>query len=302
MLEIGGSDAFVVLDDAGVERAAEAAVASRFQNAGRSCACAKRFLVASSLAEEFTALVVRRTEKLVVGPRPRPGWTSARWPRADLRATLHRQVVRSVEQGARVLCGGYPLDGPGNFYRPTLLADTGPGVTAFDEEPFSPVAAMTNVVVLAQGESATSPRVLAMTDSWVGAAIHFAYEMWSTREDEDAVPPPFRPFWEQYCTHVAAMATPADRRYLELHDGHATWLSAAERRFLTEDAVRAVTIVGTADEVVEQIRQAERAGVTELALQSPLATARDVMREFAERVRPALSGRRPRQAVRPGDT
>ncbi|MEK6438594.1 hypothetical protein [Pseudonocardia sp. T1-2H] len=84
------------------------------------------------------------------------------------------------------------------------------------------------------------------------------------------------------------METPEDRRYLELHDGHATWLPAAERRFLTEDAVRAVTIVGTVDEVVEQIREAEQAGVTELALQSPLATARDVMREFAERVRPAL--------------
>lgn len=149
-------------------------------------------------------------------------------------------------------------------------------------------ASMTNVVVLAAGESATSPRVLAMTDSWVGAALHFAYEMWSIREDEDAVPPPFRPFWEEYCAHVAGLQAPQDRRYLELHDGHATWLPAAERRFLTEDAVRAVTIVGTVDEVVEQIRDAQRAGITELALQSPLATARDVMREFAERVRPEI--------------
>lgn len=150
------------------------------------------------------------------------------------------------------------------------------------------VTSMSNVIVLQPGEPVTSDRVVAMTDSWVGAAIHFAYELWQIGHDEAVVPPPFLPFWEEYCAYVEGMETPADRRYLEIHDGHATWLPAAERRFLTEDAIRAVAIVGSVEEVVEQIKEAEAAGVTELALQSPLATARDVMREFAEKVRPVL--------------
>ena len=150
------------------------------------------------------------------------------------------------------------------------------------------VTSMTNVIVLEDGEDVTSDRVVSMTDSWVGAAIHFAYEMWQIRHDEAAVPPPFRPFWEEYVAYVDSMETPADRRYLQIHDGHATFLPAAERRFLTEDAIRAVTIVGSVDEIAEQIKAAEAAGVTELALQSPMATGRQVMRDFAEKVLPCL--------------
>jgi alkanesulfonate monooxygenase SsuD/methylene tetrahydromethanopterin reductase-like flavin-dependent oxidoreductase (luciferase family) len=150
------------------------------------------------------------------------------------------------------------------------------------------VTSMTNVVVLEPGEEVSSDRVASMTDSWVGAAIHFAYEMWQVRHDDSMVPPPFHSFWEEYCAYVDAMETPADRRYLQIHDGHATFLPPAERRFLTEDAIRAVTIIGSVDEIVEQVTAAESAGVTELALQSPLATARDVMRDFAEKVLPCL--------------
>jgi alkanesulfonate monooxygenase SsuD/methylene tetrahydromethanopterin reductase-like flavin-dependent oxidoreductase (luciferase family) len=147
---------------------------------------------------------------------------------------------------------------------------------------------MTNVVVLEPGEPVTSERVASLTDSWVGAAIHFTYELWSVRHDEALVPPPFRPFWEEYCSYVDKMATPLDRRYLQVHDGHATFLPPAERRFLTEDAIRAVAIIGSVDEIVEQVKAAEAAGVSEFAIQSPLATAREVMREFAEKVRPCL--------------
>ncbi len=150
------------------------------------------------------------------------------------------------------------------------------------------VTSMTNVIILEPGEPVTSERVIRMTDSWVGAAIHFAYELWQIGEDEAMVPPPFRPFWEEYCAYVDTMQTPADRRYLQIHDGHATWLPAGERKFLTEDAIRAVTIIGSVEEIVEKVRGAEAAGVTELALQSPLASARDVMRDFAEKVRTRL--------------
>jgi alkanesulfonate monooxygenase SsuD/methylene tetrahydromethanopterin reductase-like flavin-dependent oxidoreductase (luciferase family) len=172
----------------------------------------------------------------------------------------------------------------------TMLDAVRAGASAAERElPESfEVTSMSNVVVLEPGESVTSDRVARLCDSWVGAAIHFAYELWNVRRDDSVVPPPFRPFWEEYCVHVEAMAEPPDRRHLQIHDGHATFLAAAERKFLTEEAIRAVTIIGSVEEIAEQIRAAEAAGVTELALQSPLATARDVMRDFAERVRPHL--------------
>jgi alkanesulfonate monooxygenase SsuD/methylene tetrahydromethanopterin reductase-like flavin-dependent oxidoreductase (luciferase family) len=150
------------------------------------------------------------------------------------------------------------------------------------------VASMLNAVVLQPGESVTSERVLSFTGAWVAAVIHALYEIWLVSKDDSAIPPLFQPFWEEYCDYVDAMETPADRRYLQLHDGHALRLADAERRFITEDVVRAVTIIGSPSEVAEQLRAARDAGVEEVAIQSPLATAREVMREFAEQVRPLL--------------
>ncbi|GHH40570.1 aldehyde dehydrogenase family protein [Lentzea cavernae] len=132
VLELGGSDPFIVLDDADLDAAATAAVRARFTNAGQSCVCAKRFLLHDAIADEFTARFVDRTRALTVGPLAR----------ADLRDQLHAQVEKSVGQGATLLLGGNPVDGPGYFYEPTVLAGTGPGVVAFDEETFGPVAAL----------------------------------------------------------------------------------------------------------------------------------------------------------------
>ncbi|MFD4638159.1 aldehyde dehydrogenase family protein [Lentzea sp. NPDC058436] len=132
VLELGGSDPFIVLDDADVEAAAAAAVRARFTNAGQSCVCAKRFLLHDAIADEFTARFVDLARELAIGPLAR----------ADLRDQLHVQVEKSIGQGATLLLGGNPVDGPGYFYEPTVLAGTGPGVTAFDEETFGPVAAL----------------------------------------------------------------------------------------------------------------------------------------------------------------
>ncbi|MGW6910041.1 aldehyde dehydrogenase family protein [Streptomyces sp. NPDC054940] len=142
VLELGGSDAFVVLDDADVETAAAAAVKARFTNSGQSCVCAKRFIVSASLADAFTAAFVAGVEALRVGdPRARDTRIGP-LARPDLRAAIQRQVEGSVAVGARLLTGGTPLPGDGYFYRPTVLADTGPGMPAFDEETFGPLAAI----------------------------------------------------------------------------------------------------------------------------------------------------------------
>lgn len=142
VLELGGSDPFIVLDDADLDAAATAAVKARFHNAGQSCVCAKRFLVATAVAEEFTRLFVEQTRALVVGDPTDPATQVGPMARSDLRDQLHDQVQRSVAQGAMLLTGGNAVDGPGTYYQPTVLGSTGPGIAAFDEETFGPVAAI----------------------------------------------------------------------------------------------------------------------------------------------------------------
>lgn len=142
VLELGGSDAFVVLDDADVAAAATAAVRARFTNSGQSCVCAKRFIVSETVADAFTDAFVREVEQLRIGdPRDRSTQVGP-LARDDLRAAVARQVEESVAAGARLLTGGKPLPGDGWHFQPTVLADTGPGMPAFDEETFGPLAAL----------------------------------------------------------------------------------------------------------------------------------------------------------------
>lgn len=142
VLELGGSDAFVVLDDADAEGAAAAAVRARFTNSGQSCVCAKRFIVAEAVADVFTEAFVRGVERLRIGdPRERATQVGP-LARDDLRAAVQRQVEESVAAGARLLTGGKSLPGAGCWFQPTVLGDTGPGMPAFDEETFGPLAAI----------------------------------------------------------------------------------------------------------------------------------------------------------------
>jgi succinate-semialdehyde dehydrogenase/glutarate-semialdehyde dehydrogenase len=142
VLELGGSDAFVVLDDADVPAAAAAAVKARYHNAGQSCVCAKRFIVSAAIAERFTRLFVQGVRKLVVGDPAQPTTELGPLARADLREALQSQVERSVAAGATLLAGGRPKPGDGYFFEPTVVANTGPGMAVFDEETFGPVAAI----------------------------------------------------------------------------------------------------------------------------------------------------------------
>ena len=142
VLELGGSDAFIVLADADIEAAARTAVKARFQNAGQSCIAAKRFIVEAPVYDAFLDAFARETRALRPGNPLDRGTTLGPLARADLRDALDRQVRESVEAGARVVTGGKRIDGPGAFYEPTILADVTPGMAAFDEETFGPVAAV----------------------------------------------------------------------------------------------------------------------------------------------------------------
>ncbi|MGW4559679.1 NAD-dependent succinate-semialdehyde dehydrogenase [Streptomyces sp. NPDC004365] len=145
VLELGGSDPFVVLADADVAQAAATAVTSRFVNAGQSCVNAKRFIVEQAVAKEFAAAFTRGAEALIVGDPTDHATNIGPMARADLRETLHDQVERSIAAGAELKLGGRPVDGPGWFYPPTVLDHVTPGMPAFDEETFGPVAAITRV-------------------------------------------------------------------------------------------------------------------------------------------------------------
>ncbi|MBD8597962.1 NAD-dependent succinate-semialdehyde dehydrogenase [Pseudomonas sp. CFBP 8772] len=143
LLELGGSDAFIVLADANIDLAVKAAVEARFQNAGQVCLAAKRFILEAPIAEQFTRQFVAAVEQLKVGDPLDSAINVGPMARADLRDELDGQVQRTVAAGATLLLGGKKIDGPGNFYAPTVLADVKPGMAAFDEETFGPVAAIT---------------------------------------------------------------------------------------------------------------------------------------------------------------
>ncbi|HMJ16684.1 MAG TPA: NAD-dependent succinate-semialdehyde dehydrogenase [Polyangiaceae bacterium] len=142
VLELGGSDAFIVLADADLERAAEHAAEARTINSGQSCIAAKRFIVERDVLNAFTERFVEHMRKLKVGdPRSRETDVGP-LAREDLVTELHAQLRDSLAQGAELRLGGEPLKPPGYFYAPSVLARVTPGMRAFDEETFGPLAAV----------------------------------------------------------------------------------------------------------------------------------------------------------------
>jgi succinate-semialdehyde dehydrogenase/glutarate-semialdehyde dehydrogenase len=145
VLELGGSDPYIVLKDADVAAAATVATRARNQNNGQSCIAAKRFLVESSVLDEFQERFATQVAALRIGDPLDAATQIGPLARGDLRETLERQVAGSVRLGAKVLTGGERWGQRGYYYRPTVLADVRPGMPAFDEETFGPVAAIVGV-------------------------------------------------------------------------------------------------------------------------------------------------------------
>ncbi|HEX2486557.1 MAG TPA: NAD-dependent succinate-semialdehyde dehydrogenase [Myxococcota bacterium] len=142
VLELGGSDAYVILEDADLERAVETCVASRLINGGQSCIAAKRFVIHESHRAAAERLFVEKMRARRVGDPLADGVDVGPLARRDLRDEVHEQVERSVAKGARLLVGGEKPPGPGAFYPPTVLTDVRPGMPAYDDELFGPVAAL----------------------------------------------------------------------------------------------------------------------------------------------------------------
>lgn len=166
VLELGGSDPVIVLADADLDEAAEVITTSRIINAGQSCIAAKRILVDRSVHDEFVAKFRDRLAALTVGDPREEGTQLGPIAREELREELHRQVTGTVEAGATLELGGQLPDGDGFFYPPTLLTGVRPGMAAFGEETFGPVAA-----VLAFDEIDEAVELANATDYGLAASV-----------------------------------------------------------------------------------------------------------------------------------
>jgi len=144
-LELGGSDPFIVLDDADMEKTISGAVAGRMVNMGQSCIAAKRFIVINSKAEEFVNKIKAAMAKLKMGDPLSPETDVGPLARKDLVDDIDRQVQRSIEMGARLILGGKRADLPGFYYLPTVLSDIKKGMPVYGQETFGPVLAIIRV-------------------------------------------------------------------------------------------------------------------------------------------------------------
>lgn len=145
VLELGGSDAYIILEDADLDLAAKQCAESRLLNSGQSCIGAKRFVVLEQVYDEFLLKFKEQMESAVMGDPTKAETTLAPMARADLRDELHNQVLESVRVGAEILIGGYIPEGEGAYYPATILTHVEPGMPAYEEELFGPVASVIKV-------------------------------------------------------------------------------------------------------------------------------------------------------------
>ncbi len=169
VLELGGSDPYVILEDADIEHAAEQCVQSRLTNSGQSCVAAKRFIVMEPVRERFIEAVVERMRSARVGDPLHNETEVGPLARQDLRDFLHTQVQQSIENGAQCLTGGEMPSTPGWYYPPTVLTKIRPGMPAYAEELFGPVAS-----VLSVRHRKDAIRVANDTSFGLGAAVFTA--------------------------------------------------------------------------------------------------------------------------------
>ncbi len=167
VLELGGSDPYVILEDADLPMAAASCAASRLLNSGQSCIAAKRFIVVREVAEKFTELLVQEMASRSLGNPLEDGIQMGPMARTDLRDELHQQVVNSVQEGARLVLGGEIPAGVGAYYPATVLTDVKPGMPAYDDEMFGPVAS-----VITAKDEAEAIRIANDTIFGLGAAVY----------------------------------------------------------------------------------------------------------------------------------
>ena len=166
VLELGGNDPYVILEDADLDNAVKSCIAGRMLNAGQSCIAAKRFIVVQSSLKEFIDKIHNEIKKMKMGDPINPDINIGPMVNNIARDELHQQVLISIEKGAKLLFGGKIPQLDGAFYPPTLLVDVEPGMPAFDDELFGPVA-----VVISAKDQSHAIELANKTNFGLGAAI-----------------------------------------------------------------------------------------------------------------------------------
>jgi succinate-semialdehyde dehydrogenase/glutarate-semialdehyde dehydrogenase len=166
VLELGGSDAYVVLEDANMEAAAKIAAAARMVNGGQSCIAGKRFIVVSQVLEQFESALATAMRAYEMGDPRREGTKLGPMQSVKARDEIHRQVTESVRKGARLLLGGKIPDRPGAWYPATVLTNVLPGQPAHDEEVFGPVAA-----IIAAADERDAIRIANASEFGLGSGV-----------------------------------------------------------------------------------------------------------------------------------
>ena len=166
VLELGGSDAYVILEDADVEAAAKIAATARMVNGGQSCIAGKRFVVVGAILESFERALVEAVGGFEMGDPAKEGTKLGPMVSVKARDEIHAQVTKSVEKGARLLLGGKVPDRPGAWYPPTVLSDVRPGQPAHDDEVFGPVAA-----IIAAEDEADAVRIANDSEFGLGSGV-----------------------------------------------------------------------------------------------------------------------------------
>jgi succinate-semialdehyde dehydrogenase/glutarate-semialdehyde dehydrogenase len=173
VLELGGSDPFIVMPSADLEAALTTAVKARTQNSGQSCIAGKRFLIADAIYDKFVSHFVERMKALKLGDPLDPATEVGPLATPAIQQGLHEQVEKSITAGARLLTGGQPMKGKGNFYLPTVLAEIPREAPAFREEVFGPVA-----LVFRVADAASAIELANQSEFGLGASV------WTTNEQE----------------------------------------------------------------------------------------------------------------------
>ena len=166
VLELGGSDPYVILEDADLDQAVNACIAGRMLNTGQSCIAAKRFIVVEPCRPEFTDKVAKKIKNMNMGDPLDPTIDIGPMVNILARDELHQQVITSLDKGAVLVTGGIIPESPGSFYPPTLLVDVAPGMPAFDDELFGPVA-----VIIAAKDEQQALELANQTKFGLGAAV-----------------------------------------------------------------------------------------------------------------------------------
>jgi len=144
-LELGGADAFIVLEDAHLEEAAKWGVFSRMLNNGQSCIAAKRFILHQDIADKYIALILKELENWKMGDPLDEDTRIGPLARPDLRSELQAQLEDALRKGARIILGGKAVDGPGNYFEATIISELKPHMKIYHEETFGPVFAVYRV-------------------------------------------------------------------------------------------------------------------------------------------------------------